>query len=250
MRLVAQFSELLRELPEVKALYLFLDFVFYLDDETIRSLYVACRLKGANVSTIFHEEIDFRQNDWREEGYYAPARFPGIGRRYPAEIQIIILALTNLLSSAAMIEIFNRMSQLQCDLLPSITSDHGQYKHEDWLAVQKNLLQPLYNVMIFSVNKALSVSERLAESNFEYQETITLNHRHVVQNAFCLMLLFKLSLEKSFKGYKGWLHILFPIPEYVDKDSVEYDKMMSNPRTSSRVCLTIMKKYSNVSMRP
>jgi hypothetical protein len=84
------------------------------------------------------------------------------------------------------------------------------------------------------------------KSNLEYQEEITLNHRHFVQNAVCLMLLFKLSLEKAYQEEHIWMTYLFPLaPEYVEENSEEYIEMHDIQRASSKMCLHIMQFFSN-----
>ena len=111
--LVEYFSHTLRELPDVKALYLFLHFVFYFDDATLRLIHDACKHKLAGAALF--DVIDGGKAGLLQKGYWAP-KYTVLGKELPPPMQFMIVGILMYLTSGALLSIFSECSRFQREM--------------------------------------------------------------------------------------------------------------------------------------
>jgi len=248
--LMEHFSHTLRELPDVKALYLFLHFVFDFDDATLRLIHDACKHKLAGAALF--DVIDGGKAGLLQKGYWAP-KYTVLGKKLPPPMQFIIVGILMYLTSGALLSIFSECSRFQREMFQylrfnEILGQHSDtYEHDCW-AAHKNIYIEMFNHIVepleflLRYNKSVeSVIPDPVWGNLKKIDPLVIKQRLIVQNAFCLIVLWKVSLGKGMQNQNGMFLKLFPL-EYITIDSAEYKREYKR----SPLCIRIMTALTSI----
>ncbi|MFB1019560.1 MAG: hypothetical protein QMC37_04895, partial [Flavobacteriales bacterium] len=244
--LMEHFSHTLRELPDVKALYLFLHFVFYFDDATLRLIHDACKHKLAGAALF--DIIDGGKAGLLQKGYWAP-KYTVLGEKLPPPMQFMIVGILMYLTSGALLSILSECSRFQREMFQylrfnEILGQHSEmYEHDCW-AAHKNIYIEMFNHIVepleFLLRYNKSVESMIPDpvwGNLKKIDTLVIKQRLIVQNAFCLIVLWKVGMQNQ----NGMFLKLFPL-EYITVDSAEYKREYKR----SPLCIRIMTAFTSI----
>jgi hypothetical protein len=189
-----------------------------------------------------------------EKGYWAP-KYTVLGEKLPPPMQFMIVGILMYLTSGALLSILSECSRFQREMFQylrfnEMLGQHSKiYEHEqDCRAAHKNIYIEMFNHIVepleflLRYNKSVeSVIPDPVWENLKKIDPLVTTQRHIVQNAFCLIVLWKVSLEKGMQNQNGMFLKLFPL-EYIAVDSAEYKREYKR----SPLCIRIMTAFTSI----
>jgi predicted membrane protein len=210
----------------------------------------ACKHKLAGAALF--DIIDGGKAGLLQKGYWAP-KYTVLGKELPPPMQFMIVDILMYLTSGALLSIFSECSRFQREMFQylrfnEILGQHSEmYEHDCW-AAHKNIYIQMFNHIVepleflLRYNKSVeSVIPDPVWGNLKKIDPLVIKQRLIVQNAFCLIVLWKVSLGKGMQNQNGMFLKLFPL-EYITIDSAEYKREYKR----SPLCIRIMTALTSI----